>query len=117
VDILKMDGSFTANHVGGGASDQAFVRAIVELASSLGLRTIAEAVETAEQADRLALLGCDMAQGYHFARPEPPEVVEEILAAAARFAGGPTPGGAARSPNSGPLDDTRPATRPASAVV
>ena len=117
VDILKMDGSFTANHVEGGASDQAFVRAIVELASSLGLSTIAEAVETAEQADRLALLGCDMAQGYHFARPEPPEVVEKILAAAARFAGGPAPGGVARSPNSGPLDDSRPATRPASAVV
>jgi hypothetical protein len=53
-----------------------------------------------------------MAQGYHFARPGPPEAVEEILASAARFAGGP-----ARSPNSGPLGDSRPATRPASAVV
>jgi EAL domain-containing protein (putative c-di-GMP-specific phosphodiesterase class I) len=129
VDILKMDGSFTSDHVQTGeARDHAFVRAIVELANSLGLRTIAEAVETGEQATRLAALGCDLAQGYHFARPGPPEATEAVLTASllngaahsAAHSGvdvpsGPAHGGAA-SPNSGPMDDSRP-TRPASAVV
>jgi diguanylate cyclase (GGDEF)-like protein len=82
VDILKMDGSFTTHQVEVGAPrDCAFVRAIVELAGSLDLLTVAEAVETAEQADRLAALGCQLAQGYHFARPEPADVIDRMLAA------------------------------------
>jgi diguanylate cyclase len=77
VDILKMDGSFTTEQVSGGAArDRAFIRAIVELAGSLDLVTIAEAVETAEQADRLAALGCRLAQGYHFARPAPADTFD-----------------------------------------
>jgi diguanylate cyclase (GGDEF)-like protein len=109
VDILKMDGSFTLDHIE--QRDHVFVRAIVELAASLGLRTIAEAVETPEQAERLALLGCDLAQGYHFARPAPPEATEAILAAAlARVSAGPSGGGPVASPNAGPMDDSP--TRP-----
>jgi diguanylate cyclase len=81
VDILKMDGSFTANQVQVGAErDRAFIRAIVELAGSLDLTTVAEMVETAEQAGRLAALGCHLAQGYHFARPAPAEVLTRTLA-------------------------------------
>ncbi|GAA1028466.1 hypothetical protein GCM10009557_13610 [Virgisporangium ochraceum] len=112
VDILKMDGSFTSHLED---RDHVFVRAIVELAGSLGLRTIAEAVETPEQAERLALLGCDLAQGYHFARPAPPEATETILAATLC----PTrahDGGRVSHPNAGPMDDSRP-TRSASAVA
>ncbi|MEV4703948.1 bifunctional diguanylate cyclase/phosphodiesterase [Actinoplanes sp. NPDC049316] len=72
VDILKMDGSFTAQQIdNGGAREIAFIRAIVELSRSLGLVTIAEAVETATQAERLRALDCTLAQGYHFARPGP----------------------------------------------
>jgi len=92
VDILKMDGSFTANQVQTGAArDRAFIRAIVELADSLDLHTVAEAVETAEQADRLAALGCHLAQGYHFARPAPADVVDGLLATQAAAAPAPAP--------------------------
>ena len=45
--------------------------AIVGLGRQLGLEIVAEGVETAEQADRLAALDCQLAQGYHFARPGP----------------------------------------------
>ncbi|BFU47400.1 putative bifunctional diguanylate cyclase/phosphodiesterase [Krasilnikovia sp. MM14-A1004] len=72
VDILKMDGSFTARQIdNGGAREIAFIRAILELSRSLGLVTIAEAVETPTQAQRLRALDCTLAQGYHFARPAP----------------------------------------------
>jgi diguanylate cyclase (GGDEF)-like protein len=103
VDILKMDGSFTLHH--DGDRDHVFVRAIVELAGSLGLRTIAEAVETPEQAERLRLLGCDLAQGYHFARPGPPAAMEAVLNASQRPAPNRSPangGGASQS-----RDDSR----------
>ncbi|GAB1692711.1 hypothetical protein KRM28CT15_45140 [Krasilnikovia sp. M28-CT-15] len=72
VDILKMDGSFTAQQIdNGGTREIAFIRAILELSRSLGLITIAEAVETATQAQRLRDLDCTLAQGYHFAKPAP----------------------------------------------
>ncbi|WP_412741648.1 putative bifunctional diguanylate cyclase/phosphodiesterase [Krasilnikovia sp. MM14-A1004] len=80
VDILKMDGSFTALQIEEGTErDLAFIRAILELSRNLGLQTIAEAVETAAQADRLRQLGCDLAQGYHFARPAPLTALHEIM--------------------------------------
>ena len=54
---------------------------MVDLAANLGLRSIAEGVETADQLARLRELGCDQAQGYLFARPMPPI---DIAAAVAR---------------------------------
>ncbi|MEU7903594.1 GGDEF domain-containing protein [Actinoplanes sp. NPDC049118] len=82
VDILKMDGSFTAQQIEQGAArDLAFIHTILELSRILGLQTIAEAVETATQADRLNVLGCDQAQGYHFARPAPAAALYELLRA------------------------------------
>ncbi|MEV8503866.1 bifunctional diguanylate cyclase/phosphodiesterase [Actinoplanes sp. NPDC051475] len=81
VDILKMDGSFTARQIESGSPrDVAFVRTILDLSRSLELRTVAEAVETAEQAERLRALGCDLAQGYHFARPAPVAALHTLLA-------------------------------------
>jgi diguanylate cyclase (GGDEF)-like protein len=81
VDILKMDGSFTSQQIeNGGPREIAFVRTIVDLGRSLSLLTLAEAVETAAQAERLRQLGCHLAQGYHFARPAPVEVLHEVLA-------------------------------------
>ena len=47
------------------------MRAIIGLAQSLGLETIAEGVETVAQRDLLLGLGCDTGQGYHFSRPVP----------------------------------------------
>jgi EAL domain-containing protein (putative c-di-GMP-specific phosphodiesterase class I) len=84
VDILKMDGSFTTHQVhNDGPRDRAFIRAIVELAASLGLRTVAEAVETEQQAERLRALHCDLAQGFHFARPVPAAEFGQVLDARA----------------------------------
>ncbi|WIM92949.1 bifunctional diguanylate cyclase/phosphodiesterase [Actinoplanes oblitus] len=82
VDILKMDGSFTSRQIEAGSPREiAFVRTIVELGRSLDLCTLAEAVETEAQAQRLRELGCHLAQGYHFARPAPVAVLHDLLAA------------------------------------
>jgi diguanylate cyclase (GGDEF)-like protein len=82
VDILKMDGSFTSRQLEDGSPREiAFVRTIVELGRSLQLCTLAEAVETEAQAQRLRELGCRLAQGYHFARPAPVARLHEALIA------------------------------------
>ena len=70
IDILKMDKSFL-DEVPGNRQDEALVRGIVDLGSTLDLQLVAEGVETAEQAAALADLGCPFGQGYYFARPLP----------------------------------------------
>jgi diguanylate cyclase (GGDEF)-like protein/PAS domain S-box-containing protein len=81
VDVLKIDRSFVAEVASGGAAPD-LVRGLVDLAGVLGLRTVAEGVETPEQLARLRELGCDMAQGFLFARPMPAGAAEEMLSAA-----------------------------------
>jgi diguanylate cyclase (GGDEF)-like protein len=71
VDKLKIDQSFVRDFTTD-ADDAAIVRAIIEMARSLNLRTVAEGVETALVRDQLAACRCDEAQGYYFARPLPP---------------------------------------------
>ncbi len=70
VSTLKIDRSFVAA-LPDDPGALATVEAIVALAQAFGLRTVAEGVETAEQAVLLTGLGCDRAQGYLFGRPEP----------------------------------------------
>ena len=68
VDRIKLDASFVEG-IGDDPDDDIIVTAIVRLAKSLGLRCVAEGVETQRQFDFLAKLGCDDVQGYLFARP------------------------------------------------
>lgn len=77
--ILKIDRSFIA-HLGEDRQASAIVRAILGLARNLGLRTVAEGVETPGQALILAEMGCDLAQGWLFAKAMPLDELESHLA-------------------------------------
>jgi diguanylate cyclase (GGDEF)-like protein/PAS domain S-box-containing protein len=70
VDELKIERRFVAGLLGD-PRDRAIVSAITQLAHDLGLRVVAEGIETAEQALLLREIGCDVGQGYFFARPGP----------------------------------------------
>jgi diguanylate cyclase (GGDEF)-like protein len=79
VDCLKIDRAFVMN-LGKGGRDAAIAQAIVSLAHVLGLSVVAEGVETAEQLAFLRSHGCDIAQGYLFAKPAPPASAAALLA-------------------------------------
>jgi diguanylate cyclase (GGDEF)-like protein/PAS domain S-box-containing protein len=83
--FVKIDRSFV-DGLGRGAEDEGIVAAVIDLAANLGLRSIAEGVETAVQLDRLREFGCDQAQGYLFSRPLPPSEVVEVAFPARRSA-------------------------------
>ena len=82
IDKLKIDQSFVRD-LGSDPDDAAIVRAIIQMARSLNLRTIAEGVETADMLHQLRVFGCDEAQGYHFARPMSADEVASYLRQAA----------------------------------
>jgi diguanylate cyclase (GGDEF)-like protein/PAS domain S-box-containing protein len=85
---LKIDKSFVRDMIDDG-SDHAIVATIVGMGRTLGLRTIAEGVETQAQADTLLALRCDEAQGYLFGRPEPASIFAEKWLRPAAAAGDP----------------------------
>lgn len=68
VDCLKIDRAFVRD-IDSSSADEAIVRAIIRMAQSLGLSTVAEGVETPEQARRLSELGTTYIQGYYFSPP------------------------------------------------
>ncbi|HEX5372678.1 MAG TPA: EAL domain-containing protein [Aquabacterium sp.] len=80
VDKLKIDQSFVRDLDSDG-DDAAIVRAIIQVAGSLGMKTIAEGVERDEIAQTLQRLGCEEAQGYLYARPMPAPELEAWLRA------------------------------------
>jgi diguanylate cyclase (GGDEF)-like protein/PAS domain S-box-containing protein len=79
IDVLKVDKAFVDGLGHGDRRARAIPRAVVAMARDLGMTTVAEGVETLDQANELAALKCDQAQGYYFARPQPPETVTELL--------------------------------------
>ncbi len=68
VSVLKIDGSFVKNLLSN-PENKAIVQAIIQMAKSLNLKTIAEGVETKEVAQALREMGCDMGQGYLWSKP------------------------------------------------
>ncbi|HVP03120.1 MAG TPA: EAL domain-containing protein [Solirubrobacteraceae bacterium] len=82
VDAIKIDRSFT-NGMGESHEEAAIVAAIIGLAHAFGLTAIAEGVEQLAQVDRLRALGCDAAQGFYFARPQPSSELTGLLVALA----------------------------------
>lgn len=70
LDVLKIDQSFV-RHIGQDAEDRAIAHAVASLARALGMRVIAEGVETQEQERVLVELGCDEIQGYLHGKPMP----------------------------------------------
>jgi diguanylate cyclase (GGDEF)-like protein/PAS domain S-box-containing protein len=122
VDVLKIDRAFTADITAGGRR-AALARAVVTLADTLGLHTVAEGVETEAQHDELRALGCGFAQGFLYARPLGVDAFAAFVAAAhagaahagaahagAAHAGAATPAGA---PPAAPPTASPPARRAA----
>jgi EAL domain-containing protein (putative c-di-GMP-specific phosphodiesterase class I) len=77
-DILKIDRSFI-QALGSDYNRTKIVNVIITLARTLGKTVVAEGVETREQAEYLAALGCDFGQGYYFSRPVDAEAAEALL--------------------------------------
>ncbi len=80
VDILKVDQAFVSG-LGHDPEDSAIVQAVVHMGQALRMTTLAEGVETAHHVIELRELNCDIAQGFHFARPLPVEAFTAMLMA------------------------------------
>ncbi len=78
IDSLKIDQSFIRD-LSTDPNDAALVKAMIGMAHSLGIKTIAEGVETREQKEFLLAHGCDLMQGYYFSRPLLPEAFTALL--------------------------------------
>ena len=83
---MKIDRSFLGGS-SASSGNEAIVAAIVGLSHALGLVVVAEGVETERQLESLVSLDCDRAQGFLFARPGPPEAVDELVRAGATVLG------------------------------
>jgi EAL domain-containing protein (putative c-di-GMP-specific phosphodiesterase class I) len=79
VDELKIDKSFILG-MDESENDEVIVRSTIDLGRNLGLRVVAEGVESRQAWSRLAQLGCNVAQGYYLSRPVPAEQLTQWLA-------------------------------------
>ncbi len=80
-DILKIDKSFV-DSVAEATPEQKLTRTIIDLGKTLNVQVVAEGIERPEQLRTLQSLGCDLGQGFYFARPMSPDDVSEFLKAA-----------------------------------
>jgi diguanylate cyclase (GGDEF)-like protein len=78
IDELKIDKSFVIN-MATQKEDIVIVRSTIDLAHNLGLKVVAEGVENEATKEKLALLGCDAAQGFHMSRPLPADEITKRL--------------------------------------
>ncbi len=78
LSMIKLDRSFVEN-LTEGSHDAAIVRAVNEMADTIGIGVVAEGVETEEQVQMASALGCGFAQGFHFSEPVPVSHVEALL--------------------------------------
>ena len=72
IDKIKIDRSFVSNLLEDN-QDQSIVKAIIQMAKDLQMRTVAEGIECPKVGERLAMLGCEAGQGYFYAKPMPAE--------------------------------------------
>lgn len=79
IDYLKIDRSFVAD-LAENAANTALIEAIIVMAHKLGIKAIAEGIETELQRDLLMKFGCDYAQGFLYARPLPMQEFEQLIA-------------------------------------
>ncbi|MEH6576323.1 MAG: EAL domain-containing protein [Amphritea sp.] len=78
IDYLKIDRSFVSN-LTSDSNDMALCEAIILMAHKLGIKVVAEGVETQEQSDLLTAAGCDYGQGYLYSKPVPVEQFEGLF--------------------------------------
>jgi EAL domain-containing protein (putative c-di-GMP-specific phosphodiesterase class I) len=78
VDRLKVDRSFVQD-IATDTDDATIVRTIIALGHNLGLKVVAEGVETEQQIDFLSDNLCDELQGYYFGQPMPPDDIAALL--------------------------------------
>lgn len=83
--LLKIDRSFIAT-INEDPRTRVIVTAIIEMTHALGLQVVAEGIETEEQLNTLRELGCDLGQGYYFARPQPAAELGDLLRRDTAFA-------------------------------
>jgi len=112
VGEVKIDASFVRRLLRS-ADDEVIVRSIIDLVRALGIRSVAEGVETGETAATLRAMGCDAAQGWHFARPLAADAASQWLAE--HCAANPSAASTAPRPAVPPLPRRAPVPRPATA--
>jgi diguanylate cyclase (GGDEF)-like protein len=78
LSMIKLDRSFVEN-IAAGSHDAAIVRAVSEMADTIGISVVAEGIETEEQLRAATSLGCGYAQGFHFSMPVRAEEIEDLL--------------------------------------
>lgn len=78
IDYVKIDRSFVRD-IDANAGSRTIAESIIVMAHKLGLKVIAEGIETPSQEEILRAAGCDYGQGYLFSNAVPPEVFEEML--------------------------------------